>query len=228
MLRVPPVAPRLEPEAAIVDFNFIALPGTAVFVAAILSGLLAGLRLSTVWRTFVRTVRELFPSLASISFMVGLAYVTKYSGMDTVMGLSLTRTGSLLPVLRHPAGLAGGGPHRHRRRLERPVRQPPEGDRRAARDLSAVLMASANSAGGVMGKMIDAQSLVVSATATHQVGNEAAIFRAVIKHSIVLACLVGLVVTALRPAAARPHSRALTARRAGGRSPRCSSVCAGA
>jgi lactate permease len=194
VLRVPPVAPRLEPEAAIVDFNFIALPGTAVFVAGILSGLLAGLRLSTVMRTFGRTLRELFPSLASISFMVGLAYVTKYSGMDTVMGLSLTRTGSLFPFFGTLLGWLGvaltgtdAGSNALFGNLQKVTAE--------QLGISAVLMASANSAGGVMGKMIDAQSLVVSATATRQVGNEAAIFRAVIKHSIVLACLVGLVVT---------------------------------
>ena len=61
-------------------------------------------------------------------------------------------------------------------------------------NISPVLMASANSAGGVMGKMIDAQSIVVSSAATHQEGNEAAIFKAVFKHSIVLACLVALLV----------------------------------
>jgi lactate permease len=194
VLRVPPVAPRVEPEAAIVDLNFIALPGTAVFVAAVLSGLLAGLRFSAVMRTFARTVRELTPSLASISFMVGLAYVTKYSGMDTVMGLSLTRSGDLYPFFGTLLGWLGvaltgtdAGSNALFGNLQKVTAE--------QLGLSAVLMASANSAGGVMGKMIDAQSLVVSAAATRQVGNEAAIFRAVFKHSIVLACLVALVVT---------------------------------
>jgi lactate permease len=194
VLRVPPVSPRLEPEAAIVDLNFIALPGTAVFVAALLSGLLSGLRLSSVLRTFARTVRELLPSLASISFMVALAYVTKYAGMDTVMGLSLTRTGVLYPFFGTLLGWLGvaltgtdAGSNALFGNLQKVTAE--------QLGLSAVLMASANSAGGVMGKMIDAQSLVVSATATRQVGNEAAIFRAVFKHSIVLACLVALVVT---------------------------------
>jgi lactate permease len=194
VLRVPPVSARIEPEAAIVDLNFIALPGTAVFLAAILSGLLSGLRLSTVMRTFARTVRELIPSLASISFMVALAYVTKYSGMDTVMGLSLTRTGVLFPFFGTLLGWLGvaltgtdAGSNALFGNLQKVTAE--------QLGLSAVLMASANSAGGVMGKMIDAQSLVVSATATRQVGNEAAIFRAVFKHSIVLACLVALVVT---------------------------------
>jgi lactate permease len=195
VLRVPPVAPRLEPEAAMVDFNVIALPGTAVFVAAILSALLAGLRPASIWRCFTRTVRELTPSLVSISCMVGLAYITKYSGMDTIMGLSLTRTGVLFPFFGTMLGWLGvaltgtdAGSNALFGNLQKVTAE--------QLGLSAVLMASANSAGGVMGKMIDAQSLVVSATATHQVGNEAAIFRAVFKHSIVLAALVALVVTA--------------------------------
>ena len=95
-----------------------------------------------------------------------------------------------LSVLRHAARLAGRGPDRDRRRLERALRQPAEGHGRAA-GLSPILMAAANSSGGVMGKMIDAQSIVVSSTATQQVGREAAIFKAVIKHSVALACLVG-------------------------------------
>ena len=145
-------------------------------------------------RTLARTFRELTPSLASISFMVGLAYVTKYSGMDTVMGLSLTRTGVLFPFFGTLLGWLGvaltgtdAGSNALFGNLQKVTAE--------QLGLSAILMASANSAGGVMGKMIDAQSLVVSAAATHQVGNEAAIFRAVFKHSIVLACLVALLVT---------------------------------
>ena len=143
---------------------------------------------------FGRTVVRMTPSLLAISFMVGLAFVTRYSGMDTVLGLSLTRTGPALPVLRDPARLAGRGPHRDRRGLERPLRQSPEGHRRAARASRPVLMAAANTSGGVMGKMIDAQSIVVAGAATQQVGREAEIFRAVIQAQPDPRSLVGVVV----------------------------------
>jgi lactate permease len=194
VIRMPPVAAHPEAEPAIMDLNVIALPGTAVLVAALLAGLLAGLRPGAVLRLLGQTVRDLVPSLASISFMVGLAYVTKYAGMDTVLGLSLTRTAGLFPFFGTMLGWLGvaltgtdAGSNALFGNLQKVTAQ--------QLGLAPVLMASANSAGGVMGKMIDAQSIVVSSAATQQVGCEAAIFRAVIKHSVALAALVGLLVT---------------------------------
>ena len=190
--RVPPVAPNL-PEAAIVDWNLLSLPGTAIFVGTILASIFLGLSLGQTFRIFARTCRELIPSLAAISFMVGLAYVTRYSGMDTVMGLSLTKTGVLYPFFGTMLGWLGvaltgtdAGSNALFGNLQKVTAE--------QLGISAVLMASANSAGGVMGKMIDAQSIVVSSAATQQAGNEAAIFKAVFKHSIVLAALVGIIV----------------------------------
>ena len=134
------------------------------------------------------------PSLVAISFMVGLAYVTKYSGMDTVLGLSLTRTGPAFPFFGTLIGWLGvaltgtdAGSNALFGNLQKVTAE--------RLGLSPILMASANSSGGVMGKMIDAQSIVVSSTATQQVGNEAAIFKFVFKHSVILACLVGAIVT---------------------------------
>ena len=192
VLRVPPVAPNL-PEAAIIDWNLLSLPGTAIFLGTILASIILGLSLGRTCRIFARTCRELTPSLAAISFMVGLAYVTRYSGMDTVMGLSLTKTGMLYPFFGTMLGWLGvaltgtdAGSNALFGNLQKVTAE--------QLGLSAILMASANSAGGVMGKMIDAQSIVVSSAATQQVGNEAAIFKAVFKHSIVLASLVGIIV----------------------------------
>jgi lactate permease len=192
VLRVPPVAPN-KPEAAIVDLNLLSLPGTAIFVGTILVSLWLGLSTGKTFRILARTLRELIPSLAAISFMVGLAYVTRYSGMDTVMGLSLTRTGAIYPFFGAMLGWLGvaltgtdAGSNALFGNLQKVTAE--------QLGLSAVLMGAANSAGGVMGKMIDAQSIVVSSAATHQAGNEAAIFKAVFKHSIVLASLVGIIV----------------------------------
>lgn len=193
VLRVPPVVPAPAPETALMDLNVIALPGTAVFLGAALSGLLLGLSLKRIFRMFFETFAQLIPSLLAISFMVGLAYVTRYSGMDTVMGLSLTGTGLLYPFFGTLLGWLGvaltgtdAGSNALFGNLQKITAE--------QLGISAVLMASANSAGGVMGKMIDAQSIVVASAATQQVGNEAAVFKAVFKHSIVLASLVGLIV----------------------------------
>jgi lactate permease len=192
VLRVPPVAPN-KPEAAIVDLNLLSLPGTAIFIGTILVSMWLGLSLGKTLRILARTFKELIPSLAAISFMVGLAYVTRYSGMDTVMGLSLTRTGILYPFFGTMLGWLGvaltgtdAGSNALFGNLQKVTAE--------QLGLSAVLMGSANSAGGVMGKMIDAQSIVVSSAATHQTGNEAAIFKAVFKHSVILASLVGVIV----------------------------------
>lgn len=193
VLKMPPVAPQPLPEDATVNLNFISLPGTAVFLGGLLAALLAGLPLGETLRLFKFTVIELIPSLLAISFMVGLAYVTRYSGMDTVLGLSLTGTGWLYPFFGTLLGWLGvaltgtdAGSNALFGNLQKVTAE--------QLHLSPILMGAANSAGGVMGKMIDAQSIVVSSAATQQHGNEAAIFKAVFWHSLVLASLVGAIV----------------------------------
>ncbi len=193
VMKVPPVAPIPTPEAAIVDLNFLAIPGTAVFIGALLSALFLGLSLTRALRIFGRTLVEMIPSLLAISFMVGLAYVTRYGGMDTVLGLSLTGTGWLFPFFGTMLGWLGvaltgtdAGSNALFGNLQKVTAE--------QLNLSPVLMGAANSAGGVMGKMIDAQSIVVSSAATQQIGNEAAIFKAVFWHSVVLAAMVGVIV----------------------------------
>ena len=194
-VRMPPVAPVPTPEAAKMDLNVLSLPGTAVFAGAFLSALWSGMTLSRALAILGRTFRQMVPSLLAISFMVGLAYVTRYAGMDTVLGLSLTHTGWCFPFFGTLLGWVGvaltgtdAGSNALFGNLQKVTAE--------QLHLSPILMASANSAGGVMGKMIDAQSIVVASTATHQEGKEAAIFKAVFKHSVVLAMLVGLVVMA--------------------------------
>jgi lactate permease len=192
-IRVPPVVPAPTGEAAIMDVNVLALPGTAVFAGAFLAAPFLGMPVRRSVAILLRTFRQLVPSMLAISFMVGLAYVTKYSGMDTVLGLSLTRTGVIYPLFGTLLGWLGvaltgtdAGSNALFGNLQKVTAE--------QLGLSPVLMASANSAGGVMGKMIDAQSIVVASTSTRLVGREAEIFKAVFKHSIALATLVGLLV----------------------------------
>jgi lactate permease len=193
VLKMPPVVPQPTPEDAIVNLNFIAIPGTVVFVAGLVAAAFARMPIARTARLFTRTLAQTLPSTLAISFMVGLAYVTRYSGMDTVLGLSLTNTGVLFPFFGTLLGWLGvaltgtdAGSNALFGNLQKVTA--------TQLGLSPILMGAANSAGGVMGKMIDAQSIVVASTATHQQGNEAAIFKAVFVHSIVLACLVGLIV----------------------------------
>ena len=193
VLKMPPVAPKPTPEDATVNLNILNLPGTAVFLGGFIAALLGGLPLGKTLRIFGRTFVEMIPSLAAISFMVGLAFVTRYSGMDTVLGLSLTGTGWFYPFFGTMLGWLGvaltgtdAGSNALFGNLQKVTAE--------QLGLSPILMGAANSAGGVMGKMIDAQSIVVSSSATQQQGNEAAIFKAVFWHSLVLASLVGLIV----------------------------------
>ena len=193
VIRTPPVTSVPTPETASIDLNFLILPGTAVFLGAFLAALLHGMSLSRAFAILGQTIRQLVPSILAISFMVGLAYVTKYSGMDTVMGLSLTRTGWIYPFFGTLLGWLGvaltgtdAGSNALFGNLQKVTAE--------QIGISPVLMASANSAGGVMGKMIDAQSIVVASTACHLQGREAEVFKSVIWHSIALASLVGLLV----------------------------------
>jgi len=193
VLKMPPIAPRPTPEDATVNLNFLGIHGTVVFVAGIVAAMLAGLPPGKTVHLFKMTVRQMMPSLLAISFMVGLAYVTRYCGMDTIIGLSLTGTGKFYPFFGTLLGWLGvaltgtdAGSNALFGNLQKVTAE--------QLGLSPILMGAANSTGGVMGKMIDAQSIVVSSSATNQQGNEAAIFKAVFKHSIALASLVGVIV----------------------------------
>jgi lactate permease len=193
VLKMPPIAPKPTPEDATVNLNFVGIPGTVVFVAGLVAALLAGLPLAKIVRLFKQTVLQMMPSLLAISFMVGLAYVTRYCGMDTIMGLSLTGTGWFYPFFGTLLGWLGvaltgtdAGSNALFGNLQKVTAE--------QLSLSPILMGAANSTGGVMGKMIDAQSIVVSSSATNQQGKEAAIFRTVFWHSIALACIVASIV----------------------------------
>jgi lactate permease len=193
--RAAPVVSKPEPEKAKFDFNWLSATGTACFIAAIFAGAFLGVAPAELARIFWRTLVRMRFAVLAISFMLGLGFVTRYSGMDAVLGLAFTRTGWLFPFFGTFLGWLGvaltgsdtssnalfGG-------LQRITAE--------QLNLSPVLMCAANSAGGVMGKMVDAQSIVVATAATNQVGNEGMIFRFVLWHSIALASIVGLIVMA--------------------------------
>ena len=193
VLKMPPVAPKPMPEDAMVNLNLLNLPGTPVFVGGLIAALVAGLSIGRTMAIFGRTLVSMMPALAAVSCMVALAYVTRYSGMDVVLGLTVTSTGWFYPFFGTLLGWLGvaltgtdAGSNALFGNLQKVTAE--------QLNLSPILMGAANSAGGVMGKMIDAQSIVVASAATRQVGNEAAIFKAVFWQSVVLASLVGLIV----------------------------------
>lgn len=186
--------PKTDLEKATLDIVPVSSTGTAVFLAAVLSGLFLGVSPREMARTLYRTTARMIPAVAAIVSMLALGFVTKYSGMDAVLGLAFTRTGPMFyPVfgtLLGWLGVALTGSDTSSNVLFGNLQKI------TARNLglSEVLMASANTTGGVMGKMIDAQSIVVAAAATGEGGREGELLRAVFWHSIALALMVGGIV----------------------------------
>jgi lactate permease len=191
--RVPPVVGRETAEAAVFSFNWLSFTGTGIFAAAVVSGLLMSFSPKQLARAYVRTLKRVRFSLLTVAAMLSLGYVTRYSGLDATLGLAFAGTGVLYPFFGTMLGWLGvalTGSDTSSNVLFGSLQ------RISAEQLglSPVLMASANSSGGVMGKMIDAQSIVVASTATGWYGHEGAILRYVFFHSLALAALMGLFV----------------------------------
>jgi lactate permease len=181
-------------ERAQVDFAPLSATGTAAFLAAILTGFMLRVSPFTMARLFFGTIRRMIPAMTAILCMLSLGFVTKYSGMDAVLGLAFTRFGPILyPIfgtLLGWLGVALTGSDTSSNVLFGNLQRITA----LKLNLDPVLMASANTTGGVMGKMIDAQSIVVAAAATGEGGHEGRLLRAVFWHSLTLAFLVGCIV----------------------------------
>ena len=192
--KMPPVAAKPTPEGAVFSFTYLTFTGTGMLIAAIISGFLMGIGPGRLVVEYGRTIRLCAISLITISAMLAIGTLTRLSGVDATLGLAFAATGVLYPffgTLLGWLGVALTGSDTSSNilfgNLQKITSQ--------QLGLSPILMAAANSSGGVMGKMIDAQSIVVASTATNWYGHEGTILRYVFKHSIVLACLVGLFVT---------------------------------
>jgi lactate permease len=191
--RAAPIVTKPTPEAARYDFNWLSATGTGCFFAAIVSGLFLGLGPVQLMKIFWQTLVRMRLAMVAISFMLGLGYVTRYSGLDAVLGLAFTRTGWMYPFFGTFLGwlgvaLTGSDTSANALfgSLQRITSQ--------QLGIDPILMCAANSAGGVMGKMVDAQSITIATAATEQVGNEGIIFRYVAWHSVALCSIVGIIV----------------------------------
>lgn len=193
VIRDAPVVTAPTPEKAIYTLNWLSATGTALFLASLISGALLGLSPRSLLILFLGTLRRTTISLVTIAVMLALGYTTRYSGLDASMGLAFASTGFLFPFFSPLLGWLGvalTGSDTSSNVLFGNLQQIT-----AERlGISPILATAANSSGGVMGKMIDAQSIVVAGVATGQHGQEGTILRYVFVHSIVLAILVGFVV----------------------------------
>jgi lactate permease len=191
--KMPPVAAKPTPEGAVFGFTYLSFTGTGMLIAAIISGLLMSFSPAKMIAEYGRTIRLCAVSLITISAMLAIGTLTRLSGVDATLGLAFAATGVLYPffgTLLGWLGVALTGSDTASNILFGNLQKITS----EQLGLSPVLMAAANSSGGVMGKMIDAQSIVVASTATNWYGHEGSILRFVFKHSIALACLVGLFV----------------------------------
>jgi lactate permease len=191
--RAAPVVAKPTPEAARFDLNWLSATGTGCFLAAIVAGLLLGLSPMRLMKIFWKTCVRMRLAMVAISFMLGLGYVTRYAGLDAVLGLAFTRTGWLYPFFGTFLGWLGvalTGSDTSSNALFGSLQKITS----QQLGLNPILMTAANSAGGVMGKMVDAQSITIATAATEQVGNEGIIFRFVAWHSVALCAIVGIIV----------------------------------
>ncbi|MBQ0961292.1 L-lactate permease [Ideonella sp. 4Y11] len=192
--KVPPVVPSPHKEAAVYVLNGLSATGTGILLSAVIGALVMGYKPLAIVSTYLRTLWMVRTSLLTIVLMLALGTLTRFSGTDTTLGLAFAGTGALYPffgTLMGWIGVAMTGSDTASNVLF-------GGMQKVAAEqlgLSANLMGAANSSGGVMGKMIDAQSIVVASTATRWFHHEGDILRYVFFHSIALACLVGLYVT---------------------------------
>jgi lactate permease len=193
VIRTPPVVKKETPEPAVYVFNWLSATGTALLLTGIVSGLVLGFSLGELLKIFWGTLMRVRISLLTIAAMLALGFSTRFAGLDATMGLAFAATGVLFPFFSPLLGWLGvaltgsdtssnvlfGG-------LQRISAE--------KLGINPILACASNSSGGVMGKMIDAQSIVVAGVATGQQGKEGEILRYVFWHSIALACLVGVVV----------------------------------
>jgi len=188
-----PVVPKPTPEGAKFAFIWLSATGTGCFLAAILGGLIRGVNPVKLLTIFGHTLFRMRWAVIAISAMLGLGFVTRYSGSDAVLGLAFTHTGWFYPFFGTFLGWLGvalTGSDTSSNALFGSLQKITA----QQLGLDPVLMTAANSAGGVMGKMVDAQSICVATAATNQVGNEGFIFRFVVWHSIALGAIVGVIV----------------------------------
>jgi lactate permease len=193
VVRVPPVVATTTPEAAVFNFNWISATGTGIFVASIIAGLAMGYSPKGLADVYWRTLKLVRFSLLTISAMLAIGFTTRYSGIDATLGLAFAKTGVFYPFFGTMLGWLGvalTGSDTSSNVLFGSLQKITA----TQLGLSPVLMAAANSSGGVMGKMIDAQSIVVASTATRWYGHEGEILRFVFFHSLALASLVGILV----------------------------------
>ncbi len=192
--RIPPLVAKPSPYPAIFTLNWLGASGTAGMIACFLSLLFLKVRFRQAAEIFAATCRQLALSMLTIASVLALAFLMNYSGATVTLGLAFAATGMLFPFFSALLGWLGvflTGSDTSANALFGNLQVVTAG----RLGLDPVLMAAANSSGGVMGKMISLQSIAVAAAATGMAASEESrLFRFTLRHSIVLASVIGLIV----------------------------------
>ncbi|WP_205623348.1 L-lactate permease [Desulfosporosinus sp. HMP52] len=198
VVKTAPVVPKNSPEAAVYSLNLLSAAGTGIFIAAILTGLFLRLTAAQWKEAALRTAKRMKTPLLTIGLVMGMGFTTKFAGLDAILGLAFTKTGILYPFFAAMLGWLGvfltGSDTSSNVLFGNMQKITAE-----QLGLDPILIAASNSTGGVMGKMIDAQSIVVATAACYENRQEGSlavgpIFRTVFWHSIILAALVGVLI----------------------------------
>jgi len=194
--RMPPISPEPQAIPALFDLPWLSTPGSAILVAALLFAAWLRLPPTQIGRAYLANLRSASLPLLTIMLMMAVGFVMRYSGLDGILGLAFAKTGTLYPffaVFLGWIGVAVTGSDTSSNVLFGSMQ------RISAEQLglNPAQIAAANSSGGVMGKMVNPQSIVVASTSAGIAGQEGAILRYVLKHSLLLAILTGLLVMAL-------------------------------
>ena len=188
--RTAPVVAIAKAEPALFTLNWLSATGTAILLAGMVAAVIMRAGGRGIARAYGDALTRARLPLLTIAAMFGVGYVMRYAGLDAILGLAFARTGRLYPFFGTMLGWLGvalTGSDTSSNVLFGSLQVLTANQL----GISAVLMAAANSSGGVMGKMIDAQSIVVAGAATGFVGQEGVILRRIFWHSLALASLVG-------------------------------------
>jgi lactate permease len=192
--RLPPVVAKAAPYPAKFTFNILSASGTSALFATVCAGLVLRVSLRQFVASVGRTARDLSFSILTIAAVLALAYVMNYSGATATLGLALATTGTFFPFFGALLGWLGvflTGSDTSANALFGNLQVVTANNL----NLDPALMAAGNSSGGVMGKMISLQSISVAAAATGMPSSdEARLFGFTLKHSVFLACVVGVIV----------------------------------
>jgi lactate permease len=192
--RMPPVLPKPTPYGAMFNLNWLAASGTSCMFATLLSALFLRMPLRDFGNLLVAVVHQLIKPTVTVCTVLGMAFLMNYCGATGTLGLAFAATGVMFPFFSALLGWLGvflTGSDTSANALFGSLQVVTAGHL----GLSPVLMAASNSSGGVMGKMISLQTIAVAAAATGMsVDDQAKLFRFTLKHSIVLASAVGLLV----------------------------------